>query len=143
MVDDELYKVLDELVKHATKELDKIVKKADMTVVEVDNATKALCLIEKATKIMDGDTGSDMYSERSYDYYMDRMPMSYERGRSPITGRYVSRDGGSYARGDRGYSGHSINDRMIANLESMMDSASSDYERQLVKNEIERLRRER
>ena len=34
-----------------------------------------------------------------------KMTASYERGRSPVTGRYISR-------GD-GYSGHSINDRDI------------------------------
>lgn len=140
MVDEELYKVLEDLVEHTTKELEKIVKKADLTVTEVDNATKALCLIEKAEKLMDGNGMEE--SMDSYGYY-DPSPMSFARMRNPMTGRYMSRDGGSYARSNRGYSGHSINDRMIASLESMMDSASSEYERQLVKDEIDRLRRER
>ena len=57
---------------------------------------------------------------------------SYDRGRSPVTGRYVSRD--------HGYSGHSINDRMISQLENMYDEAKTEYEREEVRKEIERLR---
>lgn len=37
---------------------------------------------------------------------------------------------------DMGYSGHSVKDRMVAKLESMMDMAKSDYERQEVMNVI-------
>lgn len=93
--------------------------------------------------------------------YAVKMPkMSYDsfaRGRSPITGRFVSRDGVpigahhvSYDRDytphdmsrryDGGYSGHSINDRMISALEMQMDHATSDYERNQIQNEIEHLR---
>ena len=44
--------------------------------------------------------------------------------RNPMNGRYM---------GDhRGYSGHSIKDRMVDRLESMMDEAHSDYERQAI-----------
>lgn len=50
---------------------------------------------------------------------------------SPVTGRYIS----------NGYSGHSIEDRMIMALEQQMDEAKTDYERQLVEKEIQRLRR--
>lgn len=103
---------------------------------------------------------------------------SGRRGRSPMTGRYVSRDymdsmpgrdgsydgtyrmngsynGGSYGgvgyvRGsyddpynggsyNMGYSGHSINDRMIAALEGMVDNAKSDYERQEIIAAIHKL----
>jgi hypothetical protein len=97
---------------------------------------------------------------------------SERRGRSPMTGRYVSRDyrdgsydpytmrggynvGGSYGgvgyvRGSyddpynggsygMGYSGHSINDRMIAALEGMVDNAKSDYEKQEIINAIHKL----
>lgn len=80
-----------------------------------------------------------------------KMPkVSYEhmhsmaRGRSPITGRFVSRLGHPMEHYDRkysgGYSGHSINDRMIASLEKLIDSAESDYEREEIRNEIESLR---
>lgn len=80
-----------------------------------------------------------------------KMPkVSYEhmhsmaRGRSPITGRFVSRLDRPMEHYDRkysgGYSGHSINDRMIASLEKLIDTAESDYEREEIRNEIESLR---
>lgn len=80
--------------------------------------------------------------------------MSYARGRDGATGRYVSRDrmydgrsrmrgrsygyedGDEYMSGrrmiisyDNGYSGHSIDDRIVDALEQMMDQAVTDYER--------------
>ena len=70
-----------------------------------------------------------------------------------MTGRYVSRASGPYSMMpiregsyggraynmdmyDRDYSGHSIKDRMIAKLETMVDMAKSDYERQEVMEAI-------
>lgn len=50
-----------------------------------------------------------------------------------IFGQYVSRDYG-------GRSGHSLNDRMIAKLEEMIDQASSEYERQQIMRQIEKIR---
>jgi hypothetical protein len=87
---------------------------------------------------------------------------SYRRGRSRTTGRYVSRDSrdsrdsmdgyrseswdGSRAsrRSSRrsyenGYSGHSIKDRMVDQLESMMDDAKSEYEKQSISKWIDKL----
>lgn len=62
--------------------------------------------------------------------------MNYGRNnytaRSPVTGRYISRG--------TEQSGHSIVDRMIASLEEQMDSAKTDYERQLIQEEIENIR---
>lgn len=40
-----------------------------------------------------------------------------------------------------GYSGHSINDRMIASLEHMMSQTNDEYEREQIRNEIESIRR--
>lgn len=89
---------------------------------------------------------------------------SFARGRSPFTGRFVSRDGVpmgtstphmstlSYNRDysnnmdnmsrryDGGYSGHSVNDRMIASLEREYDNANSEYEKEQIRKEIEHLR---
>lgn len=81
-----------------------------------------------------------------------------------MTGRYVSRSAGgsyemdrmpvhegSYGRGSYGtraynmdaydldYSGHSIKDRMVAKLETMVDMAKTDYERQEVMNAIHKI----
>lgn len=92
---------------------------------------------------------------------------SFARGRSPFTGRFVSRDGVpmgtsmphmstlSYDRDysnnmdnmsrryDGGYSGHSVNDRMIASLEKEYDNANSEYEKEQIRKEIEHLRSKR
>lgn len=100
--------------------------------------------------------------------YAVKMPKvsynSFARGRSPFTGRFVSRDGvpmgnsmgmnsmtysRDYSNGmgdmsrryDGGYSGHSVNDRMIASLEKEMDRAETEYEREQIRKEIEHLRR--
>lgn len=83
----------------------------------------------------------------SYAGYYDRIPMpntngrpmgdwhaegSYAPMRSPVTGRYVSRDG-------YGMSSHSLKDRMIAKLEGMYDEAQSEYEREEIRKEIRQI----
>ena len=105
----------------------------------------------------------DEYSERSYmshnshtshnnDMLQNQQDFeenngSYRRGRSPITGRYVSRDNGGSSRRyydgnssrNSNYSGHSILDRMVAKLEQMYDEANSDHERKIVQDWINRI----
>lgn len=84
------------------------------------------------------DSYGDNYNYRSHDrgsyhddyYHGD----SYRRGRSPVTGRYISRGH------EEGYSGHSIMDRMVDRLESMYDEAKTDHEKQTVSEWINRLR---
>ena len=131
---EEFYETLDELEKKLREELKKMAKKPDISPVEVDNANKAMCLITKIREFEDADSG---YSNGAYSRN------SYTR-RSPRTGRYVSYDeGDAYGRrmqmANRGYSGHSINDRMIDKLESMMDETGSEYERQTIGEWINRL----
>lgn len=127
---------MEELKKLVTKELEKMVEKGTMSANEVKVAMDAVCLLEKIGRVEcmenyedEGYSGHDWPHRGSYN--------SYERGRSPRTGRYVSRDDGSY---DMGRSGHSIRDRVIDKLERMMDEASSDYERQTIRNYITGLR---
>lgn len=40
-----------------------------------------------------------------------------------------------------GYSGHSINDRMIASLEHMMSQTNDKYEQEQIRNKIESIRK--
>ena len=47
----------------------------------------------------------------------------------------------THAKFSHGYSGHSINDRMIESLEHLIDQTEGDYERQQIINEIESLRK--
>ena len=46
----------------------------------------------------------------------------------------------THAKFSHGYSGHSINDKMIASLEHLVDQTEGEYERQQIINEIESLR---
>lgn len=141
---------LESLKQTLKKELKKIADKGDMTPSELDNAYKAFCLYQMVKERLMLETGiagiGEGYSGR---YYRDGMNYgmpdpysyndggaSYRRGRNPMNGQYVSRDYGN------GRSGHSIKDRMIANLEAMVDQASSDYERQQILHEIEKMRAE-
>ena len=142
------------LEKDLENELDQIIASGTINPTEVKTVTDAVRLMLKTKEyeewLSGGDTGS-----------------SYRRGRSPVTGRYVSRsrgdsygmdymsmrDGsyddpymrGSYGRAynmdmyDRDYSGHSIKDRMVAKLETMVDMAKSDYERQEVMEAIKKI----
>lgn len=80
----------------------------------------------------------------SYGHYT--MRGSYDgmygaRGRSPVTGRYISRDGAMHD--DYMMSGHSIKDRMVARLEAMYDEAKSEHERDEIRKEIRRIEAER
>ena len=69
--------------------------------------------------------------------------MSRARGRSSVTGRYVSRDMHHIDHRDwvDGVSGHSINDRMIANIEPMYDMAETEHERSEINDVINYIRR--
>ena len=116
MIAMELEKVLEKLEESVTEELEKLVKKAELNPAEIKSATDAVCLLEKIQKVRNGT--DDFYSE-SYD-----RNGSYARGRSMRTGRYVSNS--------PGYSRHSIHDRIVDNLEKMMDSAGSEYERNVL-----------
>lgn len=147
-------KALMELKESIEREIKKVTKKADITPGELDNMNKALCAMESIKRIESMDGGMDgEQSGRSYGrYYRDgyrdgyARDESYRRGRSEVTGRYISRDdaphmeSGRYRSRDDGYSGHSINDRMVDQLERMMDEAQNDYEREQVQGWIEKLR---
>lgn len=139
----ELMDLIEELCKSAELvkgEVAKIVKKGDLTPAELESLYKAACLAEKLNKCMSGESASYGYGNSMGDYGYGEPYMhgyngySEARGRSPVTGRYISRGM------NNGYSGHSIEDRMIAGLEQQMDSAKSDYEREMIRKEIEHIR---
>lgn len=160
----ELMELIEELCKAAElvkSEVAKIVKKGDLTPAELESLYKATCLAEKLNKCCNGEEMNSMGYGYGYGYggQSQMMPQgngyggyggygeqyggpgmgsmvgySEARGRSPVTGRYISRGMNS------GYSGHSIEDRMVASLEQQMDSAKSDYEREIIRKEIERIR---
>lgn len=110
-------KSLEELKTLVEAEIKKLAKKDTLNPAEIDAATKAVCLLEKIDKIQNGSYDDEGYSGR--------------RVRNPMNGRYMSMN--------RGYSGHSIKDRMVSKLEAMMDEAHSDYEREAIEEWIRKL----
>lgn len=121
------------LERELDKEMDRIVSAGTLSPADVKTMTDAVRLM---LKVKEYETWCE--GENSYDGYSNR------RGRSATTGRYMSRDvypenrryRDSY---DHGYSGHSINDRMVARLEDMYDEAKTDHERQLIDEWINRI----
>lgn len=153
------------------EELKRFAKKEVLTPEEVKcygefiDMAKDISTIEGMGSYVDHLGDEYKMSERGGSYY-GTPTMSNTRGRSPITGRFVSRDSNmghnspvqsSYDRGyDDGYSdaradmtrtsyddmrsGHSIKDRMIANLEQMYANAPTDHERQVIDKWIAKMR---
>lgn len=137
--------LLEKVEKAIEQELQKVLSKPDYTQTDWDGIKKAMCIANMVRGYESGEymnedgasygrgygnySGHDGYSYRSDPAY--EYQASNGRMRSPVTGRYIS----------NGYSGHSIEDRMIMALEQQMDEAKTDYERQLVEKEIQRLRR--
>lgn len=123
-----------------------IAKGASMNAAELDVLTKAVCAIETIQRI------ENDISEEAPRGTSVNDGNSYRRGRNTVTGRFVSRDAvpyvdgatsrrfydGDHARAD-GYSGHSIKDRMVAQLESMYDEAHSDHERRILDTWLRRI----
>ena len=148
-------KVLMKLRDNVETNLEPLANKADLTPNEIEVAANAVCLLEKIDKLVKGEREDEM-SEGYRPMYYPNMRTSYGWEMNPTPGRIYSygdewyndssmmrgRDGrmttydmdtsGRRMRSrmsyDGGYSGHSIDDRIIDKLEQMMDSAQSEYE---------------
>lgn len=156
-------KALYDLKEILEDEIKQMTKKGDITPQELENAYKATDIIKdiETIKAMKEASEQGMYSQAyeyardggSYDgnysqrrYSMDNSYNSYDnsyarRGRDGDgDGRYSER--GSYNRdgyNSRDYSRHSEKEKMIGNLENMMNSAKSEKEREAIRQCIERL----
>lgn len=143
-------KLLEDLERKLEADLRKLLAKSELTAADYDGIEKAMCIAGMISNypggMMDEEGMSYGYSmsrnEAPYrGYSMNSMGHdSYGRMRSPVTGRYISNgvNDGAYA---NGYSGHSVNDRMILALEQSIQPDMNEYERQKVEEEIRRLRR--
>lgn len=156
-------KTFDELLeKEIRKEIKRINAAGAINPTDVKTVTDAICLMLKSKEFEEWleDEGMSEYSRRN----MARSygENSYAPMRSSITGRFTSRGmdsmdrySGNYmspsygmnmpnAYGMRsyenGYSGHSVNDRMISRIEDMMGEAKNDYEAQQMRDVIAYLR---
>lgn len=98
-----------------------------------DISPSEMCCIKDAYEALyymtAAETMEDQYGDESYGRSMSHRHMDWDdsmrRGRG-ADGRYVSR--------------HSVNDRIIANLERELDSAQSEFERRKILDEIARIR---
>lgn len=137
----------DKLREKVDKMINQLAEKPDLTPQEVKNATDAFCLLHKMDEVERGEAMRDQYGSysgmpanwvASGPYYSsDGYSDNYgRRMRSSTTGRYMNGPNS----GQTVY-GHSIPDRMVAQLEDMMDQANNEYERQMIQNEIANIRK--
>lgn len=126
------------------REIEKINNRGEMTNADLDN-------LMKATKVLvniDGIKGMEEYSDQNFYGYSKGVLPHYSEPRMLSYGPHMGHMnmnpsyGGYYGdtRYEQGHSNHSIEDRMIANLEQQMDMAKSDYERQTIMREIQHIR---
>ena len=134
---DEMYDELEKTQRLLINEVRKVNQKNDLTPTELNNLKEAVCVMKDIIRLDqmideawdDADKNDDGYSEYG---------RSMRRGRSAITGRYVSRE--PMHNDMRGMSRHSLHDRMAAKLESMMDNTGSEYERQKIGEWIDKIK---
>lgn len=130
-------KIVQDTLKHLDEAIEQMNKKENLTSSDLET----LCKAYKLKMDLEGCYGGE--SRGMGTRHFERMPMdhsngdwyaegSYGRMRSPVTGRYVSRD-------RMGMSGHSVEDRMIAKLEEMYDDAPGEYEREKIRKEIRQI----
>lgn len=155
-----MYKFLHEVQERAKKEaMPLIYKEGTLSPNELENLKNVMATIKYAACAQKDIAEFEDMGEGEYSMGMN----SNRRGRSSVTGRYVSRgrdgsygnmnsyegQGGGRGNSNRyygddgmGYSGHSVHDRMIADLEREMDQASSEYERKVIMEQINKIRQE-
>lgn len=129
-------KMLDKYEELAYKELGKIVEKGELSPQTLANVKELLCTLKYIPEVKQMHHMDDGMSESSYGYRMPRYydihsyddrsyddGMSERRGRSPMTGRYVSRDDGrmpgAYSMGMSGV--NQIQPDMSGMLQQLMD----------------------
>ena len=133
--------VIQDTLKNLDESIEQMNKKKDLTPSDLETLCKAYDLKMK----LEGQNSGYSEGYRHGGSY-ERIPMDRSMGewhaegsfspmRSPVTGRYISRD-------HMGMSGHSIKDRMIAKLEQMYDEAQGEWEREEIRKEIRRIESE-
>lgn len=135
-----MYELNDKVYDLLEKKICEVVEKGDISPTEMECVEKAYKTLEAITTIeamleygeedgysMKRRGGSRVSHRGGYpdEYVLDRgYPVSYKR------------DG----RMRRGESYHSVNDRIVANLEAELNSDISDFERQRIMDEIRRIK---
>lgn len=120
-----MYETNQEAKRLIERKIHEVVEKGDISPSE-------MCCVKDAYEALYYMTAAEtMENSNSYGRSMMDWEDSMRRGRG-ANGQYVSRDGG------RSY--HSVNDRIVANLERELDYAQSEFERKRIMDEIRRIR---
>lgn len=145
----ERLEMIDKILKHSDKDVEKISEKESITPADlcVTKDFAKTMYYKKVLESMEEYGDDEEYSERGYSRRGRSMRGSYEmddgwsgrRGRDARTGRYVSRDNGSYRGSYRGYSRDDAKDEMMDKLEEAMESATTEHERMLIRKCMEKL----
>lgn len=137
------FEKLESMVK---KELNSLTNQPSLSGEDLDKMIKAICYLDQAKDFKEKEKWEKDSSYRRMSYgwphegVYPRMSydggISYERGRSPRTGQYISRSDGY----EDGRSYHSIADRMVSRLEQMYDEATSPHEKETIGYWIDKIR---
>lgn len=120
-----MYETNQEAKRLIERKIHEVIEKGDISPSE-------MCCVKDAYEALYYMTAAEaMENSNSYSRSMMDWEDSMRRGRG-ANGQYVSRDGG------RSY--HSVNDRIVANLERELDYAQSEFERKRIMDEIRRIR---
>ena len=120
-----MYETNQEAKRLIERKIHEVVEKGDISPSE-------MCCVKDAYEALYYMTAAEtMEDSNSYGRSMMDWEDSMRRGRG-ANGQFVSRDGG------RSY--HSVNDRIVANLEKELDYAQSKFERERIMDEIRRIR---
>lgn len=134
------------LIEMVEKDLSQLTRQTSLSGDDLKKMIKATCALDQLEELKMrkeernsyGMSHTRMLPHMSYDGDITyEHGMSHRRGRSPVTGQYVSR---SREYDDYGYSAHSIADRMVARLETMYDEAKSPHEKQYIDAWIDKIR---
>ena len=117
-------------------------EKKDITPTDLEILCKAYKL-KQDLEYYYGESEEDTRSSHMGRMYGDMWDDKHGMMRSPVTGRYVARDAHHDDHMEGRMSGHSIQDRMIAQLEQMYDEANGDYEREEIRKEIRQIQMEK
>lgn len=128
-----MYETNQEAKRLIERKIHEVIEKGDISPSEmccVKDAYESLYYMTAAEAM----EGSKSYGNSYGDSYGNRSMSDWEesmrRGRG-ANGQFVSREGSSY---------HSVNDRIVANLEKELDYAQSKFERERIMDEIRRIR---
>ena len=104
----------------------------------LNEAVDLMLKMKEYEEWLEGQGMSDYSQREASRMTYDNSPggSSYRRGRSSVTGQYVSRRGGYPVAYGNNMSGHSTRDRMISRLEDMMGEAKNEYEAQMIVDAI-------